>query len=48
MDYDSPTEDNENGVMAQDEDLLQINSEPGSGSGAKSVPKLRKPKKQSD
>jgi len=51
LDYDSPTEDNENGAFVQgpeDDDLLQINAEPGSSSGAKSVPKLRKPKKQSD
>jgi hypothetical protein len=51
LDYDSPNEDNENGGLVQrpeDDDLLQINAEPGSSSGAKNVPKLRKPKKQSD
>lgn len=51
LDYDSPTEDNENGGLMnrpEDEDLLQINAEPGSSSGTKNVPKLRKPKKQSD
>jgi len=50
LDYDSPNEDNESGGIMnrpEDDDLLQINSEPGSNSG-KSVPKLRKPKKQSD